>query len=335
MKLWKIAAAVCLGFYLMFHFSSAADRIEDRERKLAGELEKPPKDALDVQRQRDELRKGFVEAMQRLRGGEPEQTVLDKLDALFQKGATIDTFYDAEALETAVLYRAKLVTKLLLDKGAAPDGFRHDSKPLKIATKYGNQEIISLLSQYGATPLKPVDAAQLRFTFAAGVGDIKSIKRELSNGADINFTDSLDQTTALIQAVSFDRLEAVRTLLGLRADPNQSGHVNGIDIFAPLRPRQEEFACAPLHAATLHGGHPEIIRLLLKAGARVSSTNCYKNLTPLHVAAKFQSVSAASVLLKEGAKVMAKDSDGKTPLDYAESGPIIKLLKAYGASEIR
>ena len=30
---------------------------------------------------------------------------------------------------------------------------------------------------------------------------------------------------------------------------------------------------------------------------------------------------------------MPKDSDGNTPLDYTESGPMIKLLKAYGARE--
>jgi hypothetical protein len=273
MKRWKIAAAICLEFYLMFHFSHAADRIEDRERKLAQELEKPPKDALDVQRKWDELRKGFAQAIVHLMLGEPEQTVLEKIDAVFQKGATIDIFYDEEALETAVLYRAKQVIRYLLDKGADPNGLRHDNKPLKIATKYVDQKIISLLRQYGATPLKPADAAQLRLTVVGAAGDLKAIKQELSNGANINFTDSLDHTTALIQAVLFGRLEAVRTLLGLGADPNQSGHVSGIELFGPaLQSRQKGLPsgmCGPLHAATLHGGHPEIIRLLLKAGARV------------------------------------------------------------------
>jgi hypothetical protein len=44
-------------------------------------------------------------------------------------------------------------------------------------------------------------------------------------------------------------------------------------------------------------------------------------------------VRAAEVLIKEGAKVMARDETGRTPLDYAESAPMIKLLKASGATE--
>jgi len=31
---------------------------------------------------------------------------------------------------------------------------------------------------------------------------------------------------------------------------------------------------------------------------------------------------------------MDKDKEGKTPLDYAESGEMIKLLKSHGAKEL-
>jgi hypothetical protein len=39
------------------------------------------------------------------------------------------------------------------------------------------------------------------------------------------------------------------------------------------------------------------------------------------------------MLIKAGAKLMDKDKDGKTPLDYAESGDMIRLLKAHRAKE--
>jgi hypothetical protein len=37
--------------------------------------------------------------------------------------------------------------------------------------------------------------------------------------------------------------------------------------------------------------------------------------------------------IREGARVMARDNEGKTPLDHAETARIIKLLKANGATE--
>jgi len=53
----------------------------------------------------------------------------------------------------------------------------------------------------------------------------------------------------------------------------------------------------------------------------------------LHVAAVADNVRGAEILIGEGARVMARDTTGKTPLDYAESASMIKLLKANGATE--
>jgi ankyrin repeat protein len=55
--------------------------------------------------------------------------------------------------------------------------------------------------------------------------------------------------------------------------------------------------------------------------------------TPLHIAAENDNVQAGEILIKEGAKVMPRDKMGKTPLDYAESAAMIKLLKQNGATE--
>jgi ankyrin repeat protein len=76
----------------------------------------------------------------------------------------------------------------------------------------------------------------------------------------------------------------------------------------------------------------EVLAALLRAGAKVSGMDS-QNRTPLHFAAKFDNLRAAEVLIVEGAKVMSRDKLMKTPLDYAESAPMIKLLKANGATE--
>jgi ankyrin repeat protein len=64
----------------------------------------------------------------------------------------------------------------------------------------------------------------------------------------------------------------------------------------------------------------------LKAGAKVSGTD-ERGWTPLHAAARFDNVLLAEILIKEGAKIMPRDNTGKTPLDYAESAAMIRLLK--------
>ena len=55
--------------------------------------------------------------------------------------------------------------------------------------------------------------------------------------------------------------------------------------------------------------------------------------TPLHVASRMDDRQVAELLIAAGARVMPRDAQGRTPLDYAESAEMIRLLKARGASE--
>ena len=98
----------------------------------------------------------------------------------------------------------------------------------------------------------------------------------------------------------------------------------------------------PLHTVVLtredlfeEDNGPAIVKALLKAGAHVSSTGTgfAREQTPLHIAARLQNAKAVRILLEAGAKVMPRDANGKTPLDYAEAAPVIELLKSYGAKE--
>ena len=75
-----------------------------------------------------------------------------------------------------------------------------------------------------------------------------------------------------------------------------------------------------------------ILSELITRGAHVSSTDS-NGQTPLHSAAKHHHLIAAQILLKAGAKVRPRDKEGKSPLDLAEDGEMIKLLKSHGATE--
>jgi ankyrin repeat protein len=56
-------------------------------------------------------------------------------------------------------------------------------------------------------------------------------------------------------------------------------------------------------------------------------------MTPLHIAAQKNNIVGAKMLIEAGSKIMPRDDKGKTPLDYAESVEMRKLLKAHGAKE--
>ena len=94
-------------------------------------------------------------------------------------------------------------------------------------------------------------------------------------------------------------------------------------------------AGTPLHIAAFYTKFIKnywVIHYLLQNGAFVSARNDI-GITPLHYAARFNNLEAAEILLNANAKVMPRDNEGKTPLDYAESGEMIILLKSYGAKE--
>ena len=54
---------------------------------------------------------------------------------------------------------------------------------------------------------------------------------------------------------------------------------------------------------------------------------------PWHHSAEFNNVVGAQMLIDAGCKISPTDRKGKTPLDYAESAEMIRLLKDHGAKE--
>lgn len=256
-----------------------------------------------------------------------EEKAILVLEVLFKAGAEI-RYYDKESLHGPAMYGANILAKYLLDRGADPNGADRDGNtPVILATKYGHPETVELLIQHGAKPLAESTTAQIRFVVAARRGDLIAMRKELSKGANVNRRTPTKET-ALLEAISNHHFMVVKELLSLGADPNLSGSSIGT-------------LESPLHAAVFknrvmfkYSNGAEIVKLLLKNGAHVSSTDAYKRQTPLHLAARVNNEIATKILLEAGSKIMPRDADGNTPLDLAEAGPVIKLLKSYGAEEI-
>ena len=117
-------------------------------------------------------------------------------------------------------------------------------------------------------------------------------------------------------------LEVVALLLRLGTDPNmqdRGGHT-------PLY-------CVANECASETG--PEVVRMLVRAGADVNACGGVTRATALHMAARRGYVEIARVLLDCGAAVEARDNKGDTPLQRSincRRGGVSQLLVERGAA---
>jgi ankyrin repeat protein len=186
-------------------------------------------------------------------------------------------------------------------------------------------------------------AAQLVLIEAAWNNDILRIDEAIRNGADMNGKNRKGET-ALIKAVDLGPLlftplnyGTISYLLDKGADPTIQGD-RGFGKTTALH-------LAIDHSSLVFGKESKsermkdcafwarkIIVSLLRHGAHVSAQDG-SGMTPLHIAAKYNNIVGAKLLIEAGAKVMPRDDKGKTPLHYAESAEMIRLLKNHGAKE--
>ena len=135
-------------------------------------------------------------------------------------------------------------------------------------------------------------------------------------------TDPETLARRLSRAVERDAADAVLHVLQL---------LDSVDV--------ENLAFEPLHQAA-RDGSPRVAEALLHAGfdANAKATYPYWDdnaaTTPLIVAATYESMEVAALLIEHGARVHARDGDGSTPLHQAarhESSEVAALLIEHGA----
>jgi len=229
------------------------------------------------------------------------------------------------------------LVSILLELGASASAWLNDEigttlTPVEKAAASGHDLIVDLLVKHGAARPSSKVALQERFIRAASFGSIEDLAALVSQGANVN-GKGRNNEVALINAIlpstfACTALAKIRWLLEKGADANLEG--KGMFGTAP-----------PLHHAVWATGAKreretvcaeQILRELIKRGAHVSARDS-EGRTPLHIAAEHNHVASAQLLLESGSKVMPRDKNGKTPLDMAESNEMIKLLKRYGAAE--
>ena len=196
---------------------------------------------------------------------------------------------------------------------AAPPSKAENTRPaLVIAAEEGNLQKVKDLLAAGAD-IKVDGGQALIFSLALKHRDLSRFLIE--QGADIRAQD-LDHNTPLYFAVEDpygdeETVRIVELLLQRGADPNAPG-IGGETPF--------QAACADAKI--------EVVRMLLRHGAKVNFAERTGGDTPLHMlpwrVSSFDLPSVLDVLntlLEHGADINAVDKEGLTPLDLAEQLP--------------
>jgi ankyrin repeat protein len=210
--------------------------------------------------------------------------------------------------------------KLLLDNGAYVNSFGEDGKtPLMHACQSDNLPMAKLLMEYGANPHMQNKNAQTAFDFVKEGSSLKNIlMRKTSRNTSYSGFDFDEDTRQmklmeLSQAVSMGDAESVKQLLAEGLDANYSLSSSGITMLMQAK-------------------NAEIVRILLKAGAKANKYDTDGRNALHHLATHKADPIMVSMLLRAGAKLNSKDKYGETPLKAAGILFTEKIAPEWGKS---
>jgi len=210
--------------------------------------------------------------------------------------------------------------RLLLEYGADPNVEIEGFTPLMHVCRYGGDfDKIKLLLEYGADKSinnsSKSDLTTLIWAFIGKLAPLESIQLLLDYGAS---TAKTDKTSPLAMAILFRApVEYIRLLLESGADVNESSRSVNFTFseFINQNPRYGIIDCTPIMIACIYKALPEVIQVLLQAGANVNQRSC---------AQCEESVDNCRRLCKSRSAILYA-------CEYADDVKVFELLIQYGA----
>jgi ankyrin repeat protein len=247
-----------------------------------------------------------------LMGNGTDSATIDKMKKKLTEAAAKAKIM-AENLITAIAEDDTSTAAELISKGAYIDFIdkRDLSKPtpLTITVNHQNMEILKLLLSKGVRVDRHDADDGTALKYAMENNDNEAARLLLKAEADADSSDK-DGSTPIMIAAFMGNLEGVKLLLEYKADLNAVTYVT---------------KDSALHYA-IAGKHPEIVPLLLKAGANPNLQN-EEGGTPLILSAAAGDLASAILLLKSGANPKLKTKSGASALDYAKKGKRTTIVK--------